>query len=480
MLKGRATRLASFVIVFCICTIFSLTSTLNTSQDLVFMVQHSESPATVAGEEAIDAGNSDIDGQQEMSNMQQQNPEKTANVSDSFLHHSRYAYAFVIGGCDPHRPSYRPPLYNVLMAVRTLQQKGSTSDFHAFIQMAYHSTYTELTQNETKWLTSSNISIHYIPKYKEESFYKINLEKFRLLQLTDYHRVTFLDTDVLPLVNLDYLMELSDRGVLNENVVMSGTFAPVNGGFFILRPVPGSYERVQRLIHEKDKRAAQLAPIYWDKYRGWGHGFQPPSDYWMSQARRQPHFLWDFFAAAGDQGLLYHWTKYERQSVSIIFPGGRIENWGSLSSHEEAATDAVAVVLQDSRTAEQAIKEQPHAGNVCSRGTKCLGPVLDDVLHFAGPRNKPWNKAPPPIDVLARSSPPPQRETKSYWYWSLFQLAQTLEIPWHNLSSWNISQRSPLGVWPNRDQVKLSLLASNFTLSNRLGNRLMRETVPSH
>jgi alpha-N-acetylglucosamine transferase len=54
------------------------------------------------------------------------------------------------------------------------------------------------------------------------------LDKFRILGMTEYRRVLFLDGDVVPLVNLDYLFELSDPAhtttptILMENLVVAG------------------------------------------------------------------------------------------------------------------------------------------------------------------------------------------------------------------------------------------------------------------
>jgi len=41
-----------------------------------------------------------------------------------------YAYSFVIGGCDPDYPNYRPYLYGVFVSSYLLREFGSTSDMY--------------------------------------------------------------------------------------------------------------------------------------------------------------------------------------------------------------------------------------------------------------------------------------------------------------------------------------------------------------
>ena len=56
-------------------------------------------------------------------------PSSITNINDE---PAKYAYAFVVGGCDPERPGYRSFVYNILVASRTLQEEGSKADVVAF------------------------------------------------------------------------------------------------------------------------------------------------------------------------------------------------------------------------------------------------------------------------------------------------------------------------------------------------------------
>lgn len=368
---------------------------------------------------------------------------------------SLYAYAFVIGGCDPDRPSYRNYIYNVLVASHILHQKGSRSDIHLFIQMACRSRHTQLIAEEVRWLKAMNISIHYLPKYRDESFYKIMLEKFQILRLTQYRRVFFLDADVMPLINLDYLMELSDQGVLEENILVPGPTSPGNGGFFVLKPFTGAMDRVRKLIKKKDRRIALLPFPHWDERLGWGHQIIPP-DHWENRLGQTGH-RWKFYGDYADQGLLFHWAKYERKSVTIIFPKGRIENWGT------AKTNPMIVHLKQNLTAEQAFKNYPEVGSVCLVD-ECEGPVIDDHVHFVGKR-KPW-MIPPPQNITTITEAPGKGSPIAHWYWQLRQVNDKLGMGL-DLTTWTVGQAPLLGFHSVPNMVKSSLRASNITIGRK-------------
>lgn len=365
---------------------------------------------------------------------------------------SVYAYAFVIGGCDPDRPSYRNYIHNVLVASHILHQKGSRSDVHLFIQMACRSRHTQLIAEEVRWLQAMNISIHYLPKYRDESFYKIMLEKFQILRLTQYRRVFFLDADVMPLINLDYLMELSDQGVLEENILVPGLTSPGNGGFFVLKPFPGAVDRVRRIIEKKDRRIALLPFPHWDERLGWGHQIVPP-DHWENRLGQTGH-RWKFYGVYADQGLLFHWAKYVRKSVTIIFPKGRIENWGTAKANPRI------VILKQNLTADRAFKNYHEVGSVCLVDD-CEGPVIDDHVHFVGKR-KPW-LVPPPQNITTITEAPGRGFPIAHWYWQLRQLNDKLRMGL-DLTTWTVGQAPLLGFNSVPNMVKSSLRASNITI----------------
>jgi hypothetical protein len=110
---------------------------------------------------------------------------------------SKFAYAFVIGGCDPDNPRYVNYIYDILISTYIQRQDGSTADVIVLFQMSYESKHDELTTEDVRLLNSMRISFQYIPKSADESFYNIMLDKFRVLDLTQYSRILFLDGDVV-------------------------------------------------------------------------------------------------------------------------------------------------------------------------------------------------------------------------------------------------------------------------------------------
>lgn len=207
----------------------------------------------------------------------------------------RFAYSFVIGGCDPDQPHrYRGYVYNILVSARMLQNLGSQADVVAFFQISSKSNATGLPKDDTRPLEALRVQIRYLPKTATESFYEAQMNKFTILKLAKEHdRVIFMDGDVLPLTNMDYLFELSMRGVIQPNLVVAAPQSPSNGGFFMLAPVPGDYELVQQIIQERETKV-------FDPVRAWGHAIQPP-DKWRTRSTSGTNFT--YYGANADQGL---------------------------------------------------------------------------------------------------------------------------------------------------------------------------------
>ena len=222
---------------------------------------------------------------------------------------SKYAYSFVIGGCNPNKPAYKGFMYNILVATRLLREVGSTADVVAFFQLSYEYHDAEvLPADDVKALEGLGIRIMYIPQSQHESFYETVLNKFRILELTEYRRVLLMDGDVMPVSNLDYLFELSDdnkhgpgNSTLKQNVVVSGPWEPANAGFFMLAPGEGEYDRINQIIDTRQKKASAIVKgVKFNETDGWGHVIEAP-DQWV--ARKQTGRNWDFHFAFSDQGL---------------------------------------------------------------------------------------------------------------------------------------------------------------------------------
>ena len=125
--------------------------------------------------------------------------------------------------------------------------------------------------------------------------------------------------------SMDYLFDLSMQGILKENVVFAGMTEPASGGTFMVAPKEDSWDRVLDIIREKEERSAALPFPHWNETIGWGHVIG--DDDYIELLSKQKKQNWDFYGAFADQGLLYHWVKYEEKSVSIVTKD-TVQNWG--------------------------------------------------------------------------------------------------------------------------------------------------------
>jgi hypothetical protein len=398
-----------------------------------------------------------------------------------------YAYAFVIGGCDPQRPSYRNYIYDILISSYILRQRGSKADVVALFQMSFHSNATTLPAEDIRLLTAMQVKIKYIPKSRHESFYRVMLDKFRILALTEYRRVLFVDGDVVPLVNLDYLFELSDPAhtttptVLMENLVVAGSQEPANGGFFMLAPHAGALRQVNRIIQTREDRARnnndnnknnqnssqvesrqQKVDKHFDPVQGWGHAIDPTTGDagWVTNGGNAGT-NWTFWAAFADQGLLYHYTKYVRKSVTIVL-ADRVENWGTTTNHTESTdgkgtvnASATAVRLLETLKFPFQNYSQPSSivSNQCggrTHGKGCPSPY-SDYFHFTG-SGKPWFKG-PPSDL---SNETKIASAEHFWWYTLTVLNDQLDMGiGDQLRNWTTGKhhRPLLGMHPAKWQA---------------------------
>jgi hypothetical protein len=232
-----------------------------------------------------------------------------------------YAYAFVIGGCNPDDGRYKGFIYNVLVATRLLRQEGSRkADIVVMIQMSQNTTANELPLEDVRFLSAMKIQILYLQKSQHDSFYATVLHKFCILNLVQYRRVLLMDADVMPLGNLDYLFELSyEQKMLKENVVVAGPMEPANGGLFMLEPNPGDYRRLLDIVAARQKHGEKITNVdssgyqgyKFDPVYGWGHVIEPP-DQWVARRPGETGTNWTFLFAFSDQGLLYHCKIHTR------------------------------------------------------------------------------------------------------------------------------------------------------------------------
>lgn len=370
---------------------------------------------------------------------------------------SPYAYSFIIGSVHETQTAYKGFLWNVLAAVQMLKESGSKADFIIFLQLAPDSELGQkVPEEDLTAIQKMDIEAHLLPRPKRAAFADLMFEKFRALQLTQYRRVMYMDSDILPLTNLDYLFHLSDPEeksmptILRPNIMQATMAEPSNGGFFVMRPFPGAYERLQAVIERQKIEGQSLKYPHFNLRRGWGHSFIKFNDNW--QAIKESRTTWKFHGAFVDQGLLYYFFKYYLQDASAIV-GNRVMNWlPGEELHVPRLDDSLVegTLLQFSSGPSYSFEKSCLSPERHTWDFNCYPPYRD-VFHYKG-TNKPWQKNISSYmlepNVLLSSPSSPTR----LWFHELEKLNRHIGLGL-NLSNWNsdyfpLMQTSPLGYFP--------------------------------
>jgi len=324
----------------------------------------------------------------------------------------KFAYAFLLGAVMSTKQGadYRGGLYGIVVAAHNLRLHGSKADIVVMVQMSATTNATKLPALEESVLIAMNIKIKYIPKYSDpelECFYSLMMEKFRILQWEEYSRVLYLDADVLPNCNLDYMMELSEQGdVLRENVIISYRGEPSSGGFFVLKPNASDYKELIEIIRNTESKYIRMPYPHWDFLQGWGHVIDE-SDPWKSIRKELYGTNWTFYGSQADQGLLYYWTKYYKKSVSAI-KLMNVDHWGV-----EPVTNILRLLRHD---------VDPLRKHMCTNihGHKSgqYGIPYTNFVHLTG-RSKPWYKNRTALEKEMNAKHIEKYNHEEYWYWLL-------------------------------------------------------------
>jgi hypothetical protein len=194
-----------------------------------------------------------------------------------------------------------------------------------------------------------------------------------------------MDADVLPTCNLDYYFYLNATRYA-PNIVIAWNSEPAQGGFFMLET--GGWEDLIRL-----------------KYLNATHGFGNSLAQHPAMGLNDKNYTeWNWYGATIDQGILYHWDRYVKNSVSLI-TNARVQTWvqGTLM---EDSHDRQFLCPNHSRLARR------------DRFFRGRHGLYKAHIHFTG-RGKPWS-------ITSYSATPPENETKcettlDLWQWALAQ-----------------------------------------------------------
>jgi len=381
---------------------------------------------------------------------------------------SPYALAFVLGAINEAKPSYRGFIYSTLVSVRILRRLGSTADCHVFARLSPESNLTALPEEDMRMFAGYNISVTLLPKLHHQSFTQLQYDKFEALQMTQYKRVLYLDADVMPLVNMDTLMQLSDPEsvdvptLLKPNMIYATRGEPSNGGMFMLEPLEGDSAMMEDIVRKQHESGQKLPYPHFDKIWGWGHSFIESNDFWegikVKYGRR-----WAWHAAHADQGLLYYFAKYAKKDVSIII-GDRIQSWSSTDATKQGnlrgSNDQPFRESDTPNTLLHYMQRPLLEQGGCSMGGQQLDwkchPPYNGWVHFYG-KTKPWQNT---VDANQLNNPNIGAFTakaKNLWFRELDEVSKDLGLG-IDMAKWNdeylpIMQESPLGYMPMwRDQ----------------------------
>lgn len=365
----------------------------------------------------------------------------TSNNVTSEEEGKRFSYAFLVAGCQPNRPTYRGYLYNIAVAKYLLSYYNSTADVVAMIRMHPKSDHTTLPPEHEAILTKSGVKVKYLPKPVFDNFHTAMMDKFRLLELVEYDRVLYLDADVMPINNLDFMFEKSvghDKQ-LENNTILAFNNEPANGGFFMLTPNKDDYIEIKKIIMKREAEGYDF-----DAEKGFGHVITPP-DKWISlfESGRK----WDFYASFSDQGLLYHWTKYVKKCVTILL-GERVVTY-------KADENGNILVVRNETSKNVFNNVHFPKTKLRIRNANKMNHVVpyNTFVHFVE-ATKPWfdrHAKNPPKDI---DSIEDATSTKQLWYHVLRKVNEKYNL---NIDAENLSIGRPLlGLFPTNQQVMLA------------------------
>jgi len=227
----------------------------------------------------------------------------------------KYAVAFVIAGCSwkewNSMDSCVPYVLNAIVAAHVLRKFQSSIDVVLKVRMAASSdetSFAELSPEIEDWLSKAGVKLSYLPKVRQDNFGTTTIELFRTLEMVEYDRVLFMDSDSYPICNIDRHFDLSFDGLVDETVAFTGAAAPITASALMVTPKLGAFGQVMGIIHryrDSSKSQTKLDPI-----QGWGH----PIVNETGDVVRE----WNWHAVNGDQGVLYEWLMHELKNFTLI------------------------------------------------------------------------------------------------------------------------------------------------------------------
>lgn len=373
----------------------------------------------------------------------------------------KFAYAFVIAGCTEH--SCLGYILNMLAASYSLRSSSSTADIVVKVRMSSTINATRLPSMYEDWIKMAGIKLTYLDKVNVESFGSACLEKFRILEMTQYDRILFLDADLLPICNTDWIFNESfnDDGLFSDTVVFNSGVAPATAAFFLMTPQEGEFQRILDIVErQRNKSNAKF-----DYKLGWGHVIDV-NDTWRGWIKKGN--LWNMYGAWADQGVLYHYVKYVRLDYTQVRSHPDIvESWKDITHEiDRWSYKNITIIPVDDRylgMVDVKVGKLTGCGIETSRRGYTDFPPYSEFHHYAGGK-KPWNRP-----LLSNDAPKSLADAKkrgkaevdkrlrhnlkqqAIWFYYLGKANETfnLELP----SNITVSQGNPLGYGPQPNEL---------------------------
>ena len=327
----------------------------------------------------------------------------TISLDDSHIRTSKgisqrssdYAYTWVLGGIHEDKPSYKGLCGQFWSLEISPEGRFRRRDFWVYARLSPNSTLDDLSDEEKQIFRALDVNVILLDKPKKESFAQVVYDKFLTINMTDYKRVMFLDGDMMPMTNLDYIFHLSDPDyqdtptLLRPNFIMATRGEPCNTGVFMVEPSLQNFQKYLGVVRRQHQSAKKLPYPHFDWEKGWGHSFKETRDFWESVNMKGKQ-QWRWHASHSDQGLMYMYAKYVLGEVSIAI-GERVQNWrrgsGERVPVKESEARDLFIPFQG-----KILRHQHSCDSVDGRRQnrfwRC-NPPYDSTAHFMG-KEKPW------------------------------------------------------------------------------------------
>jgi len=312
---------------------------------------------------------------------------------------SPYSYAWVLGAIHEDKWAYKGFLWDIIISANLLRKQGSTADFWVFVRLSPESKLDDLPSEDRRLLEAVGVNIKVLDKPEKESFAQLVFDKFLTINMTDYKRVMFLDGDLIPLLNLDYIFHLSDPDhadtptLIKPNLITASLSEPCNTGMFMVEPSVESFAKYNDAVLKRRESAKTLPYPYFDYLEGWGRNFKNHNENWRSVKTKSNG--WHFHASHSDQGLMLYWSKYLVQEVTIVI-SDIVENWKPGLDGDpvrESEVKGLFAPYQGKPLVHQWSCEKPYderKGGETRNDWRCFPPI-NSVAHFMG-KTKPWKQ----------------------------------------------------------------------------------------